>query len=77
MWGRDQGSQSAMTPTMRAAVLPAYGEPLRVTSLARPQPRPGQVLVRVHASGVNPWIRKIQAGAAAHAKQTLRQQYLD
>ena len=58
-----------MPPTMKAAVLPAYGEPLRVTSLPRPQPGAGQVLVRVHASGVNPLDTKIQAGAAAHAKQ--------
>jgi NADPH2:quinone reductase len=58
-----------MTPTMKAAVLPAYGEPLRVTSIPRPQPGAGQVLVRVHASGVNPLDTKIQVGAAAHAKQ--------
>jgi NADPH2:quinone reductase len=58
-----------MTPTMKAAVLAACGEPLRVTSIARPQPGAGQVLVRVHASGVNPLDTKIQAGAAAHARQ--------
>ena len=36
-----------------------------------PPPGFGQVLVRVHASGVNPLDTKIRAGKAAHAKQPL------
>jgi NADPH:quinone reductase len=39
--------------------------------LTRPTPGSGQVLVRVHASGVNPLDTKIRAGKAAHAKQPL------
>jgi NADPH2:quinone reductase len=63
------GTQPPMTPTMQAAVLPAYGQPMHIAAIERPRPRAGQVLVRVHASGVNPLDTKIQAGAAAHAKQ--------
>ena len=54
---------------MRAAVLEAYGAPLSIAEVARPSPGPGQVLVRVAASGVNPLDLKICAGAADHAKQ--------
>ena len=39
--------------------------------LSRPVPGAGQVLVRVHASGVNPLDTKIRAGKAAHARQPL------
>ena len=37
----------------------------------RPTPKTNEVLVRVHASGVNPLDTKIRAGQAAHAKQPL------
>ncbi|MDR3436222.1 alcohol dehydrogenase catalytic domain-containing protein, partial [Telmatospirillum sp.] len=57
--------------TMRAAVLETYGGPFRVTQIARPDPGPGQVLVRIAASGVNPLDTKIRAGAAAHAQHPL------
>jgi NADPH:quinone reductase len=56
---------------MRAAVLDAPGAPFRLTEIAKPVPRPGEVLVRIKASGVNPLDLKIQAGQAAHARQTL------
>ena len=59
------------SPSMRAAVLDAAGQPFRITELARPAPAPGQVLVRIHASGVNPLDTKIRAGQAAHAQQPL------
>jgi NADPH:quinone reductase-like Zn-dependent oxidoreductase len=39
--------------------------------LPRPHLSAGQVVVRVHASGVNPLDTKIRAGKAAHAKQPL------
>ena len=58
-------------PTMRAAVLDAHGTPFRLATVARPAPAPGQVLVRIAASGVNPLDTKIQAGAAEHARHPL------
>lgn len=56
---------------MRAAILDSYGSPFRVTEVPSPEPREGEVLVRIHASGVNPLDTKIQSGAAAHARTTL------
>jgi NADPH:quinone reductase len=56
---------------MRAAVLDAPGAAFRLTEIAKPVPGPNQVLVRIKASGVNPLDLKIQAGQAAHARQTL------
>src|SRR5215218_10041021 len=44
-----------MTATMRAVVLDAPGPPeaLRIRELAVPEPRPGWVLIRVKAFGIN------------------------
>jgi NADPH:quinone reductase-like Zn-dependent oxidoreductase len=56
---------------MQAAVLDAPNRPFTVTSVARPEPGPGQVLVRIKASGVNPLDLKIWAGQAAHARHPL------
>lgn len=44
------------TATMHAVRLHAFGEPeeLLYEEVARPEPGPGEVLVRVHAAGVNP-----------------------
>jgi len=53
---------------MRAAVLTAYQSPLLVREVPAPTPGPGEVLVRVMASGVNPLDTKIRRGEAAHAK---------
>jgi NADPH:quinone reductase-like Zn-dependent oxidoreductase/predicted dehydrogenase len=53
---------------MRAAVLTAYNTPLRVSEIRDPTPDPGEVLVRVVASGVNPLDTKIRRGEAGHAK---------
>jgi NADPH:quinone reductase len=50
---------------MRAAIYTRTGpaaEVLRVEELDRPQPGPGEVLVRVRASGINPTDYKIRAG---------------
>lgn len=58
-------------PTMKAAILDAINVPFRVITIERPVPGPGQVLVRVLASGANPLDTKIRAGVAAHAKQPL------
>jgi NADPH:quinone reductase len=56
---------------MRAYVVEHPGEAFTEVDLPRPVPSAGQVLVRVHASGVNPLDTKIRAGKAAHAKQPL------
>lgn len=58
-------------PTMQAALAEAAGAPFRIATVSRPQPGPGQVLVRIAASGVNPLDIKIAAGQAAHARQPL------
>ena len=59
------------TPTMNAAVLHEFGSGLTLGSLARPTAAPGEVVVRVAASGVNPLDTKIRVGNAAHAEVTL------
>jgi NADPH2:quinone reductase len=53
---------------MRAAVLEEFGQPLVLRDLPTPDPGPGEVLVRVVASGVNPLDVKIHAGQADHAR---------
>ncbi|BAN27303.1 zinc-dependent alcohol dehydrogenase family protein [Caballeronia insecticola] len=57
--------------TMQALVLDRHNGPLELVELARPEPGPGQVLVRIAASGLNPLDTKIRAGTAAHAKHPL------
>src|SRR3954464_9598379 len=44
-----------MTATMRAVVLDAPGQPaaLRIREIAVPEPRPGWVLIKVKAFGIN------------------------
>lgn len=59
------------SPSMQAAVLENYGAPFRLASVARPVARPGQVLVRIMASGINPLDLKIRGGAAEHARHPL------
>ncbi|QFI77345.1 zinc-dependent alcohol dehydrogenase family protein [Bradyrhizobium betae] len=56
---------------MRAAILETHNAPLRISTISTPGIAPGEVLVRVHASGVNPLDTKIHAGAAAHARHPL------
>jgi NADPH:quinone reductase-like Zn-dependent oxidoreductase len=58
-------------PAMRAALLETFGAPFRIATIARPSPGPGEALVRVVASGVNPLDLKIHAGEAAHARVRL------
>ena len=55
--------------TMQVAILEAYKMPFRLMQVARPDAGPGQVLVRIAASGVNPLDTKIHDGAAPHARQ--------
>jgi NADPH:quinone reductase len=56
--------------TMNAVVLEEFGAEPALRSVPRPVPGPGEVLVRVASSGVNPLDIKIKAGAAAHARVT-------
>ena len=56
---------------MRAYVVEHPEEAFKQVDLPYPAASAGQVLVRVHASGVNPLDTKIRAGKAAHAKQPL------
>jgi NADPH:quinone reductase len=56
---------------MRAYLVEYPEGPFTHVELTRPTPGSGQVLVRVHSSGVNPLDTKIRAGKAAHAKQPL------
>src|SRR5258708_7094977 len=60
-----------MSKTMKAAILETYGTPFRITDLPVPIPGPGEVLVRIAASSVNPLDTKIHAGAAEHARHPL------
>ena len=50
--------------TMKAIRIHAYGgvENLHYDEVPRPEPQAGQVLVRVHAAGVNPIDWKIREG---------------
>jgi NADPH2:quinone reductase len=57
--------------TMEAAVLDGQGAAFRIAPVPRPALQPGQVLVRIAASAVNPLDLKIRAGQAAHARQPL------
>jgi NADPH:quinone reductase-like Zn-dependent oxidoreductase len=57
--------------TMRALVLEQHGSPFRPRELPKPVAGPGQLLVRIKASGVNPLDTKIRAGNAAHARMPL------
>lgn len=57
--------------TMPAVLAETPNAPLRVVTVSRPTPNAGEVLVRIHASGLNPLDTKIHAGAAAHARQPL------
>ncbi|MGL6244726.1 zinc-dependent alcohol dehydrogenase family protein [Pseudomonas sp.] len=56
---------------MRALIVDSANGPLRLVSIQRPAPGPGQILVRIKASGVNPLDAKIRSGQAAHARQAL------
>ena len=49
---------------MKALVFKRYGGPDRVTfaDVARPVPKPDEILVQVHAAGLNPVDNKIREG---------------
>lgn len=54
--------------SMDALVLHGINAPFVRTTVTRPSPGPGQVLVRIKASGVNALDLKIRSGNAPHAK---------
>uniref|UniRef100_UPI0038CF9577 zinc-dependent alcohol dehydrogenase family protein n=1 Tax=Elioraea rosea TaxID=2492390 RepID=UPI0038CF9577 len=56
---------------MRAVIVDEDGAALRLAVVPRPSPGPGQVLVRIAASGTNPLDVKIRMGAAPHARHPL------
>ncbi len=56
---------------MHAVLLEKAHAPFVMHRLPTPAPAEGEVLVRIHASGVNPLDTKIRAGAAEHARQPL------
>jgi NADPH:quinone reductase len=53
---------------MRALSLDHADASFREVTLDAPVPKAGEVLVRIHASGVNPLDLKIRSGHAAHAR---------
>jgi NADPH2:quinone reductase len=59
------------TQTMIAAVVDSRDGPFTLQAVVRPTPGPGEVLVRVEASGLNPLDLKIRAEQAAHARNPL------
>jgi NADPH:quinone reductase len=56
---------------MRALVVSEPNGPFETQSIPIPEVGPGQVLVKIHAAGINPLDTKIRSGAAAHARQPL------
>jgi len=70
-WASDAGSAAGDAVLMRTLVLRTFGDPLRLEQVRRPDPGPGEVLVRIGASGVNPLDTKIRTGSAAHARVAL------
>lgn len=56
---------------MKAYFVENAGGPFHTVETPTPQPASGQVLVKIHASGVNPLDTKIRAGQGEHANQTL------
>ncbi len=66
-------TSTAGAHTMRAVTVARFGRPevLTPARVARPEPLPTEVLVRVHAAGVNPVDWKTRAGRGMAGLQTL------
>lgn len=58
---------------MKAVVIHAYGDndAVEITDVDKPQPQAGEVLIKVHAAGVNPLDWKIRSGAGQRMGMTL------
>lgn len=56
---------------MKALVLEEFGGPLQLKAVPRPEPGPGEVLVRVRACAVDQFDLKIRYGQVPHAKVPL------
>ena len=59
-----------MLDSMRAIIQNEFGGPLTLTDVPKPAPLPTEVLVRVHAAGVNPVDWKTSAGSGMAGMQT-------
>src|SRR5882724_3368648 len=70
----EKKSASATSQTMKAIRIHNYGGPevLKYEDAPRPQPQAGEVLVRVHAAGVNPIDWKVREG---HMKDVWRHKF--
>src|SRR5476649_871186 len=66
-----KGIAMTQSATMQAAVLENFAAPLALRTVDRSVAGPGQVLVRVMASGVNPLDVKVHAGQGGHARVRL------
>ena len=60
-------AQSAAPSAMKAWRVHEFGPPeaMIFETVPRPDPGPGEVLVKVHAAGVGPWDGWIRAGGSA------------
>ena len=67
LWAADSTTsfaQASGSSTMKAARAHEYGAPevLKIEDAPRPEPKEDEILVRVHAAGVNPVDAKVRAG---------------
>jgi len=60
-------AQSPVPSSMKAWRVHEFGPPeaMIFETVPRPDPGPGEVLVKVHAAGVGPWDGSIRAGRSA------------